>query len=67
MATEKYKIPAMFSLMIPGAGQCIKKHYSKAFLIWLIMGILGYSLYKTIIVPLLFWVWNVYDAYRSND
>lgn len=67
MSTASFTKPALFSLFLPGAGQVIKKQYSKAFLIWLILGLLGYSLRGTIVFPCLFWGWNVYDAYKSND
>jgi TM2 domain-containing membrane protein YozV len=62
---EKYGLPALVSLFLPGVGQLIKGHFLKGFLIWVFGGIIGFFLGWTIIIPFLFWVWNVYDAYNS--
>jgi len=67
MAKPNYKKPAFLSLLFPGIGQVLKKQYSKAFLIWLILGLLTFSLHQTIVIPVVFWIWNVYDALKSVD
>lgn len=66
MGTQKHGIPALISFFIPGLGQLIKGQILKGILIWVIGGGLSFFFWWTIIVPLVIWVWNVYDAYNSN-
>ena len=66
MKNQHHGMPAIVSFFIPGLGQLIKGQILKAILIWVIGGLLTFFLFWTIIVPLGFWAWNVYDAYNSN-
>ena len=63
---NKHSLPAILSFFIPGLGQLIKGHFLKAFVIWILSGIIGYFLLWTVIIPLGFWIWNIYDAYNSQ-
>jgi len=63
----KHGVPALFSFFIPGLGQLIKGHFSKAIVIWVVGGIVGFFLWWTYVIPFIVWVWNVYDAYNSNE
>ena len=60
-----YGLPALLSVFIPGLGQLIKGQIMKAFLIWVLGGIVGFLLAWTLIVPFVLWAWNVYDAYND--
>ena len=66
MNDQKHGIPALVSLFIPGLGQMIKGDFLKGILIWVLGGLAVAFLFWTIIVPLVIYVWNVYDAYNSN-
>tara|TARA_R110002020_G_scaffold263808_2_gene478551 strand:- start:464 stop:664 length:201 start_codon:yes stop_codon:yes gene_type:complete len=66
MNNQKHGIPALVSLFIPGLGQMIKGDFLKGILIWILGGLAVVFLFWTIIVPLVIYVWNVYDAYNSN-
>jgi len=66
MDKQKHGIPALISFFIPGLGQLIKGQILKAILIWIIGGGLCIFFFWTIIVPILIWAYNVYDAYNSN-
>lgn len=65
MAKTKHGLPALLSFFIPGLGQLIKGDILKAILIWVVGGIISFFLFWTVIVPLIIWVWNIYDAYNS--
>lgn len=60
-------IPAVLSLLIPGLGQVIKGQIIKAFMIWVLGSLISYYTWgkMTMVVPILFWIWNVYDAYSD--
>tara|TARA_R110002051_G_C8489449_1_gene462939 strand:+ start:74 stop:274 length:201 start_codon:yes stop_codon:yes gene_type:complete len=66
MNDQKHGIPALVSLFIPGLGQMIKGDFLKGILIWVLGGLAVAFLFWTIIVPVVIYVWNVYDAYNSN-
>lgn len=63
---EKYGVPALLSFLVPGLGQLIKGDVGLGLIIFfgyifsliLIITIIG------AIVPLIIWVWNIYDAYN---
>lgn len=65
MAKKKYNVPAIISFFIPGLGQIIKGHILKGILIVVFGGLLSFFFWWTIVVPLVIWGWNVYDAYNS--
>ena len=65
MSRQTYGFPAILSFFIPGLGQLIKGQIIKAFLIWIVGGLIGFFLWWTWIIPFCFWAWNVYDAYNS--
>ena len=67
MTNTNHIRPALFSLLFPGIGQVLKKQYSKAYLIWLIIGLLVLCLHHSVLIPCMFWEWNVYDAYSSGE
>jgi TM2 domain-containing membrane protein YozV len=60
-----YGVPALLSCFIPGLGQLVKGQLLKAFLIWLVGGLVGFFLFWTVIIPFIVWAWNVYDAYND--
>ena len=75
----KHGVPTLLSFFIPGLGQLIKGHFLKAFAIWgsgiliwfaffgsLFSGQLGLSFF-IYLIPFAVWVWNLYDAYNSNE
>ena len=66
MRNQTHNFPALVSFFIPGLGQLIKGQIFKALFIWIVGGIVSFIFWWTIIVPFLFWAWNVYDAYTSN-
>ncbi|GMQ30678.1 hypothetical protein [Algoriphagus confluentis] len=66
MNNQKHGMPALISLFIPGLGQMIKGDFFKGIMIWVFGGLTAVFLMWTIIVPLIIYVWNVYDAYNSN-
>ena len=66
MSSQKYGLPALVSVFLPGVGQLIKGHFFKGFFIWIFGGLLTFFLGWTVIVPFLFWVWNIYDAYNAD-
>lgn len=67
MEKHKHLIPALISAVIPGLGQIVKGQIVKGLLI-IVLGItVSYLLFWTIIFPILFWAWNVYDAYTSDS
>lgn len=55
------------SAVIPGLGQIVKGHIVKGLLIIVLGVTISYLLFWTIIFPILFWAWNVYDAYTSDS
>ncbi len=65
-SNQKHGVPALISFFIPGVGQLIKGHVMKAVIIWILGGFIGIFLWWTFIIPLILWVWNIYDAYNSN-
>jgi len=66
MSKQKHGIPALISLVFPGLGQIIKGEILKGIIIWVVLGGLSFFFGWTVVIPALFWVWNVYDAYNSN-
>lgn len=67
MKDHKHLVPALMSAVIPGLGQIVKGQIVKGLLI-VVLGItVSYLLFWTIIFPILFWAWNVYDAYTSDS
>ena len=61
---QKHGIPVVFSFFIPGLGQLIKGHLGKA--IGFFLGSL-IGLFLLVIPGVLIWLWNLYDAYNSNE
>ncbi|MBN3583369.1 hypothetical protein JYB64_13305 [Algoriphagus aestuarii] len=66
MSNQKHGIPSLVSLFIPGLGQLIKGDFIKGIMIWILGGVAVIFLWWTVIVPLIIYIWNVYDAYNSN-
>lgn len=66
MEKQKHGLPALLSFFILGLGQLIKGHIFKAIIIWILGAIVTYLFWWTIIIPVIVWLWNVYDAYNSN-
>ena len=66
MENSKNIIAAILSAIIPGLGQIIKGQIVKGLLIMIVGGTVGFLLAWTVIVPMLIWAWNVYDAYTSE-
>lgn len=66
MSNQKHGIPALVSLFIPGLGQMIKGDFIKGIMIWIVGGLAAFFLWWTVIVPLVIYLWNIYDAYNSN-
>lgn len=70
VASQTHGVPALVSFFIPGVGQLIKGHVGKGIATWFVMG--TFTL-LSLVFPLLFlslpvaWLWNVYDAYKSNN
>ena len=62
---QTYGLPALLSIFIPGLGQLIKGQIFKAFLIWVVGGLVGFFLFWTVVIPFIVWAWNVYDAYND--
>lgn len=60
-------IPAALSLFIPGLGQVVKGQIMKAFMIWVLGSLISYYTWGklTLVIPILFWIWNVFDAYND--
>jgi len=60
-------IPGVASLLIPGLGQIIKEEFIKAFMIWILLMLISYYTWKdvTMIIPILAYIWNVFDAYND--
>lgn len=67
MENNKHLVAALLSAVIPGLGQIIKGQIVKGILIMALGITISYLLFWTIIFPMLFWAWNVYDAYSSNS
>jgi TM2 domain-containing membrane protein YozV len=63
---QTHALPAILSFFIPGLGQLIKGEVLKAFLIWIIGGLVSFFLFWTIVIPFAIWIWVIYDAYNSN-
>jgi len=80
--SQKYGVPALFSFLIPGLGQLVKKHFIKAVFIYIIF-ILDFcvicaelyvnvhmSAIKVLFIPVLIYIvtrfWNIIDAYNSD-
>ena len=69
----KHPLPAFISFFIPGLGQLVKGHIFKGLFIWVggiaiwVLSILiGFFVWWMFLVPVVFWIWNVSDAYNSN-
>ncbi|AKB40518.1 hypothetical protein [Methanosarcina mazei] len=64
---KTHGVPALFSFFIPGLGQLVKGHVSKAVGIWAalifsaFMSVIGIGLLMGIVI----WVAQIYDAYNS--
>ena len=67
MQKQSYIIPAIVSAIIPGLGQMLKAQFIKGLLIMIVGGVVGFLLAWTIVVPILIWAWNVYDALTSDS
>lgn len=63
---KRYPGAALLSFFIPGFGQLVKGQLVKVLLVWFIGGFICLLSWSTIVIPLFIWLWNVYDAYRSN-
>lgn len=76
---NKHGVPALLSFFVPGLGQLIKGQFIKAIAIWgsglfiwfaffdsILSGQVGLSI-LIYIIPFAVWLWNVYDAYNSNE
>lgn len=64
---RKHRVPALFSFFIPGLGQLVKGHVSKAVGIW---AALLFSAFMSVIgigflMGLVIWIAQIYDAYNS--
>lgn len=61
-------VPALFSFFIPGLGQLVKGHVSKALGVWAallisaFMSIIGIGVLMGMVV----WVAQIYDAYNAE-
>ena len=67
MARRKNKVfgvPALLCFVVPGLGQLVKGHIGKALVLFVgtLLGMFAY-----IIPGVLIWVFNIYDAYNSDD
>ncbi|AAM32808.1 MULTISPECIES: hypothetical protein [Methanosarcina] len=64
---KTHGVPALFSFFIPGLGQLVKGHVSKAVGIWAalifsaFMSVIGIGLLMGMVI----WVAQIYDAYNS--
>ena len=67
MDSQKYPLHALASAIIPGLGQLLKGQIVKGLLIIVLGVTVSYLLFWTIVFPILFWAWNVYDAYTSTS
>lgn len=63
----KHPIPTLISFFVPGLGQLIKKHFAKSVLLWTVGSIVILFFWWTLIIPLIIWIFNIYDAYNSNE
>ena len=67
MEKQRYPLHAVASAIIPGLGQILKGQIIKGLLI-IVLGItISYLMFWTIILPVVIWLWNVYDAYTSTS
>jgi TM2 domain-containing membrane protein YozV len=64
---RKHPVPALLSFFIPGLGQLVKGHRSKAVGIWAALGIcifmsvIGIGILMAVVV----WMAQIYDAYYA--
>lgn len=64
---KTHGVPALFSFFIPGLGQLVKGHLSKAVGIWAallvsaFMSVIGIGF----LIGLVIWIAQIYDAYNS--
>jgi len=68
MNQQKYGVPALISLIVPGLGQIVKGEIFKGIGIMLalfISGVLSIILIGFITTPLIYF-WQVYDAYNAE-
>lgn len=67
MENQKYIVPAIVSAILPGVGQLVKGQFVKGLLI-IILGVTISAIFAwTFIIPILIWIWNVWDAYSSRS
>lgn len=64
---RKHRVPALFSFFIPGLGQLVKRHVSKAVGIWAAM---LFSAFLSVIgigflIGFVVWIAQIYDAYNA--
>ncbi len=66
---QKHGVPAILSFFVPGLGQLIKGQVGKGILIFLgmIVSIFLIAFIVGFITTPVLWLWNIYDAYNSND
>jgi hypothetical protein len=76
---QKHGIPALLSFAFPGLGQLIKGHVLKAIVVWGALFFIWFTFFGSTltgnveltfilwIMPSVVWLWNVYDAYNSNQ
>ena len=67
MEKHRHLVPAVASAVVPGLGQILKGQVVKGLLIIILGVTVSFLLFWTIIFPMLFWAWNVYDAYTSDS
>jgi hypothetical protein len=63
-------VPAMMSLFFPGLGQLVKGHVAKGLGTWASLFFAagaGVLLHYTFLAIPVIWVWNIFDAYKSNS
>lgn len=63
LSPKNHWFPAILSFFIPGLGQIIQGRILRAILMWIILIALSW----TIIVPIIVWLWNIYDAYSYQS
>lgn len=70
VSNHKHGFMAFLSLVVPGLGQLLKGHFFKFLFIVFSVVVLFVVTYITgglgLIVYLVFWLWNIADAYSSN-
>ena len=60
-------LAAILSFFIPGLGQFYCGHFLRGLFVFIMFSILAFFLGWTLIIPFLFWIWNLYDAITLAD